>query len=138
MLVTTLYRLVGEPKPTVKQPVFPDVPAWTWYSDAVAWAYESGLAEGTGGGFDPNGPLTRESMTVLLCRFSALLELDTSGASLSGFQDAGSVSPWAADAMGWAVKAGVIRGAGGRLNPSGAASRAEAAAMLYRFLTLEG
>ena len=35
MLVTTLYRLVGEPKPTVKQPVFPDVPVWTWYSDAM-------------------------------------------------------------------------------------------------------
>ena len=138
MLVTTLYRLVGEPKPTVKQPVFPDVPVWTWYSDAVAWAYESGLAEGTGGGFDPNGPLTRESMAVLLCRFSALLELDASGGSLSGFPDADSVSPWAANAVGWAVKAGVIRGADGRLNPSGGTSRAEAAAMLYRFLTLEG
>ena len=61
--------------------------------------------------------------------------LDTSGkADLSGFTDASGVSPYAADAMGWCVKSGLIGGTdAGALEPRGAATRAQCAAILARF-----
>ena len=51
--------------------------------------------------------------------------------SLSAFADESSVSDWARDAMAWAVEAGLITGA--TLDPQGAATRSQAAAMLMRF-----
>ena len=50
------------------------------------------------------------------------------------FYDAGSVSPWAAEAVEWVVERGLLQGrAGGMLDPGGRLTRAEAAAMLVRF-----
>ncbi|KAB4834844.1 S-layer homology domain-containing protein, partial [Bacteroides thetaiotaomicron] len=54
---------------------------------------------------------------------------------LSGVADSGSISDWASDAMNWAVAEGIITGkSGGKLDPSGLASRAEVATMLQRFI----
>ena len=45
------------------------------------------------------------------------------------------MSPWAADAMLWATRQGIVTGKdGNRLDPQGKASRAETAAMLLRYL----
>ena len=51
------------------------------------------------------------------------------------FQDTDQVSPWAADALRWAVDRGILSGRGGGvLDPTGYATRAEAAQMLKVFL----
>ena len=48
------------------------------------------------------------------------------------FSDGNSVSVWAADAMNWAVSAGVINGMGdGTVAPQGTATRAQGAQILY-------
>jgi hypothetical protein len=58
----------------------------------------------------------------------------TADNALESFPDADQVSSYAAEAMNWAVSAGIIGGTGdGTLNPSGSASRAEVATMLQRF-----
>ena len=54
-------------------------------------------------------------------------------ASLDGFSDVDEVAGWAAEAMSWAVDAGLIQGSNNKLNPRGNATRAEAAAILMRF-----
>ena len=60
----------------------------------------------------------------------------TDGASAS-FRDADQISDWAREAMDWAVAQGILTGTdGGRLDPQGEATRAEAALMLQRFLYL--
>lgn len=71
-------------------------------------------------------------------RYAQLLGISTGGRdSLSGFSDSDSLSGWARDAMAWAVDAGVSSGLpDGTLTPAGTATRAEAAAMLQRFIRL--
>ena len=131
MLATVLWRMAGQPAPTSANP-FTDVPAGQWYTDAVAWAAEQGIVTGTGNGlFDPDGSITREQLAVMLHRFAGSA---AASADLSGFADASAISSWASEAMNWAVANGVLSGdEAGRLNPGGAATRAEVAQMLYNY-----
>ena len=136
MAVTVLHRLAG--RPSIPQdimplpgPTFLDVQPGRWYSDAVFWANYRGIATGVGSGrFAPHDSVTREQFAVMLYRFAAP---DYWVSTQLTFSDAGDVSPWAQDALRWAVNADILRGANGRLNPQGAISRAECAAMLLRF-----
>lgn len=129
-LATLLYRLAGTP--SAGQSSFIDVPANLWYSDAIAWAEETGVVNGVGDGkFDPLGAITREQLAVMLWRYDGEPE---STKTLDGFADAGCVSQWARSALAWAVEAGILKGMDGGLNPLGTATRAQAAAMLARYL----
>ena len=46
-IVTMLWRAAGEPAPESTESPFTDVPAGKYYTDAVAWAVENGIAKGT-------------------------------------------------------------------------------------------
>ena len=135
MLVTMLWRMSGEPKEQYALR-FSDVKDGAWYAEAVRWAASSGIV----GGYDartfgPDDPVTREQLAAILYRASAAGGKlpDGKSGSLSEFGDADAVSPWAADAVRWAVGCGLLRGSGGMLLPSRPASRAEAAAVLERY-----
>lgn len=138
MLVTVLWRYEGMPQEGKN--IFTDVPAGTWYTEAVQWAAENGIVNGVGNGrFDPDGELTREQMAAILYRYAEGRNLDvTARGNLSGFADASTVSGYAKDAMQWAVAEGLIGGMknGGRmvLAPSGSATRAQVATILMRFI----
>ena len=94
MAVTILYRACGCPEPAADAQVFDDVPADTWYSRAVAWASETGVAEGYGGGrFGPNDEVTREQMCTLAARICALP--GECPAALSDYTDDDRISSWA-------------------------------------------
>ena len=137
MLVTVLYRLEDEPDAagTIH---FDDVADNTWYSDAVAWAAEAGIVQGTGDGFDPNANVTREQIATILYRYAQKIGLDTSAkGDISRFSDGAKVSSWASDAMAWAVSVGLFRGDDtNSLNPQGDATRAEVATLLERLVKL--
>ena len=116
---------------------FPDVAEDQWYAEGVAWAAENKVVNGYDTGlYGPNDALTREQIATILFRYAKYAEMDTSAtADLSAFPDGGETSSWAADALSWAVGEGIINGKdGGKLDPTGEASRAEAAVMLQRFL----
>ena len=52
----------------------------------------------------------------------------------SEYQDGSRISPYAVEAMAWAVERGIITGMGnGILNPTGECTRAQIAAILCRF-----
>ena len=134
MLVTVLYRIDGEK--TAASSGFADVPAGTWYTDAVNWAAAAGIVTGTGTGFDPDGTITREQLCTILIRYmeTAGLELDQV-ADTSGLTDLNTVSSWAGDSVELCVKYGLIFGKpGGLCDPQGTATRAEIAAILARFV----
>ena len=137
MLVTVLYRLSGETAPAGGSG-FGDVPADAWFADAVAWASAAGIVNGRGQGFEPDEPVTREEIAVMLYRFMQHMGFDVSGsASLAGFPDGGKTSPWAQEAMQWAVSAGLFQGDdSGALNPGGEATRAEVATLVERLVKL--
>ena len=135
MLVTILYRLAGSPAVDGGS-AFTDVAGGDWYASGVAWASANGIVTGYGDGrFGPNDPITREQMAAILYRYAGFAGQSTAGrADLSGYTDAGQVSPYAAEAMGWAVDRGLITGvSAGTLAPGGSATRAQVATILMRF-----
>ena len=67
-MVTMLWRTMGQPAATDKVS-FADVPAGSYYAQAVAWAVESGITAGVGGGrFDPTATCTRAQIAAFLAR----------------------------------------------------------------------
>lgn len=134
MLVTVLHRLAGKPHGTGTS--FSDVPENSWYTDAVLWAKEEGIVTGHGSGFHPVDSITREQLVTMLFRYAttAGISIDGREKNLSGFVDRYGISPWADEAMEWAVATGLIDGKpGNRLEPQSVATRAEVAAILQRF-----
>ena len=67
-MVTMLWRTKGQPA-AASSASFADVPADSYYAQAVAWAVESGITAGVGGGrFDPNSTCTRAQIATFLYR----------------------------------------------------------------------
>ena len=138
MLVTLLSRMAGV-QGTVADAGFTDVPAGEWYTDAVNWAYSTGIVMGMGDGtFAPTATLTREQMAVILYRYATdyLGKDAVCDGDLTRFPDADKTSDWAVDALSWAVGTGLINGKGDLLAPKDYTNRAEVATILYRFNTL--
>ncbi len=133
-LVTILYRLEGQP--AVSGAGFPDVAAGSYCEKAVKWAAANGItAGGKDGLFRPNDSITREQLATFLYRYNNYKGyVVAKQADLSAFSDSGSVASYAKDALSWANGTGLVNGTSdGRLNPSGGATRGQAAAILHRF-----
>ena len=137
-LVTVLHRLAGTPEATGSS--FQDVVEGRYYTEAVAWAKETGLVKGvTPERFYPNSPVTREQFAAILYRYAQLQGQDVSNqADLSAYLDAGKLSHYAQSPMAWAVAEGLIRGVSETaLCPKASATRAQAAVILVRYFTWE-
>ena len=66
-MATFLWRVAGSPTPESGENIFADVPADSWYAQAVQWAYEQKITNGTGGGkFSPDAICTRAQMVQML------------------------------------------------------------------------
>ena len=103
----------------------------TWYGGALDWAVETGVSDGS----NLSAAITREQLATMLYRTFG--QPGTAG-DLSAFTDADRLSPFAADAMRWAVEVGLIKGLGnGILDPQGQATRAQVAAIMERYLKLK-
>lgn len=108
--------------------------AGAWYAAAQDWAVKHGVSDGT----SSDGKITREQLATMLYRYAqsrGLVKADVQG-DLSAFTGSASVSPYAVEAMRWAVGAGIVNGMDGKLNPQGEATRAQMATMLMRYAKL--
>ena len=101
-----------------------------WYAKAQEWATATGVSDGE----NPTGEVTREQLITMLWRYAGS---PTYTADLSGYVDTADISSWAQQAMCWAVATGVIEGdENSALTPKADTTRAQAAAMLMRFIEL--
>ena len=67
-MVTMLWRAMGQPA-VGGNASFADVPADSYYADAVKWAVDNGITAGVGGGrFDPTATCTRAQIAAFLAR----------------------------------------------------------------------
>ncbi len=138
-IVTILYRLEGQP--AVSGAGLPDVAAGSYCEKAVKWAVAAGITGGDGNGlFRPNDPVTREQLAAFLYRYHNYKGYPVGWqADLGAFPDGASVASYAREAFSWANGAGLINGtSGGYLNPSGRATRGQAAAILHRYCVNTG
>lgn len=133
MVVTMLWRMAGEPY--ASGTYFDDVSYGRYYTTAVAWSARNNIIEGSGANtFGVDDPITREQLAVILYRYAKYMNYSTTTSSLYGYDDANKVSSWAKDAMGWAVRNGVIGGVTNTtLCPNNTATRAEVAQMFMNF-----
>ena len=136
MMITIIYRTAKEPEAGVSS--FSDVEDGSWYSKAVAWGAENKIVNGTGNNmFSPDDYITREQLAVMLYNYSKLTEKSGNTTDISAFADTAAVSSWAKEAMCWAVGNKIVNGKGdGILAPTDGATRAEAAAIIRRFINL--
>ncbi len=139
-MVTVLYRLADTPAVEGSVP-FTDVKAGQFYSDALVWAYENGIAKGvTDQRFAPHASVTREQMVVFFARFAQLngQTVEAKG-DLSNYHDAGAISNYAKESMAWAVETGLIQGiTSTTLSPKTTSTRAQIAEVLLRYCTTFG
>lgn len=134
MAVTALWHLAGAP--SAEGTSFTDVPNGMWYTTAVAWAAQSGIASGNGKGkFSPTAAVTREQLAAFLYQYARVQGLDTAKGKLNAYTDGKTVSKWAVDGMEHAVGAGLISGSAGKLRPQASTTRAELAVVLERLMT---
>ena len=110
---------------------FSDVQTGSYYASAVAWAKDTGVANGfSADNFGVGTFISREQICIMLCRYlngSASGNADT---ILNAYPDGGNTSPWAKAGVAWAVENGII-GNSDYLNPNGNAGRAEVAQIIY-------
>ena len=138
MIVTILYRNAGEPGVAGVSNPFSDVPGDTWYTDAVKWASSNGIINGYGNGkFGPEDPVTKEQLAALIYRTQqASGKIPQNSSTGKSFADANRVSDWAEIPVSALNAQGVFGDLpGGSFSPRSAATRAEVASMLYRYLT---
>ena len=121
--------------------MFTDLTA-NWYKPAILWAYQNNVVAGTSPTtFDPEGPVTREQIAVILTQYMfhvLKMERTWTPADLSTFPDGAQVSGWAKEAMQDAVALGLINGTKAPdglvyLDPQGSAARQQVATILMNF-----
>ena len=139
-IVQILYNLEGTPAVSGTTP-FTDLTA-NWYKPAILWAYQNNVVAGTSPTtFDPEGPVTREQIAVILTQYMFhVLKMNRTWtpADLSTFPDGAQVSGWAKEAMQDAVALGLINGTKASdglvyLDPQGSATRQQVATILMNF-----
>ena len=108
---------------------FADVPANSYYADAVLWAAKNGITGGIGNGlFGPNQPCTRAQIVTFLWRAAGSPEPK----SMSSFADV-SMDAYYAKAVAWAVENGITTGTGdGKFSPDATCTRAQSVTFLFR------
>ena len=132
-----LLEVYKEPTGTA---TFTDVPADTWYTQAVLWANENNVVNGVGGDkFAPDDPVTREQMCVIMARFlenCVGMDLTAYKESEMTFLDQSEISDFAVESVKVCVALGLITGApaegGMKFQPQEPASRAAVAVVLER------
>ena len=108
----------------------------------MAWGADKGVIEGYSGGmFGGEDALSREQLATLLYRYARLVDKRDATADtgvLEQFADSAEVSGWSAQAMAWLVSNKLIVGRTDNcLAPKATVTRAEAAVILDRYLTLQ-
>jgi hypothetical protein len=126
---------LAEVKPA--KPSFADVKPGDWYYGYVEAAAGAGLVTGMEtGDFLPNERITREQLAVILVRG---LQRETAAQAIvdpkTEFVDDRGIAPWAKGYVVEAVRGGLISGyPDGTFGPKNSATRAEACAMISRYL----
>ena len=127
--VTFLWRAAGRPAPESRTMPFTDVPADSYYYDAVLWAVENGITKGTSSTtFSPDDTCTRTQIVTFLWRS----EQSPAAGSSNPFTDV-SADAYYADAVLWAVKEAITTGTTRTtFSPDAECTRAQIVTFLWR------
>uniref|UniRef100_UPI000EE8E785 S-layer homology domain-containing protein n=1 Tax=Clostridium sp. AM58-1XD TaxID=2292307 RepID=UPI000EE8E785 len=137
MFVTALYRLAGTPQVSGEGGAFGDVSADAYYANAVKWAAQKKIVNGTSATtFSPDAAVTREQMAVIMTNYAEQMGYSIpTPLKEAAFADSGAISAWVTKEVSAMQRAGIIQAKdGNRFDPQGNATRAEGSAVLHRFV----
>ena len=107
----------------------------SWYAKAQEWVITNGISDGE----NPTAAITRQELVTMLYRYAQIKGYDVSvgeDTNILSYVDATSISEYAMSAFQWACGSGLTEGdENGALTPLATATRAQAAAMIMRFLS---
>ena len=127
--VTFLWRAAGSPEPETRAMPFTDVPVGSYYYNAVLWAIENGITEGTSDTmFSPDATCSRAQIVTFLWRAGG----SPVASGNSAFTDVASDAYYAA-AVIWAEKNDITGGIGGGLfGSNNDCTRGQIVTFIYR------
>ena len=127
-IVTFLWRASGSPAPKATELPFTDVAADAYYAQAVLWAVENGITNGTSETtFSPDQTCTRAHAVAFLYRMSG-----SPAAAGSTFSDV-AADAYYRTAVAWAVEKGITNGTSGMtFSPDDTCTRGQIVTFLYR------
>ena len=125
----TVEAMFKAEQSTGKNP-FTDVPAGSYYEDAVIWAVDKGITTGTSATtFNPNGICTRAQAVTFLWRAAGSPAAKSSAMPFADVK-AGS---YYYDAVLWAVEQGITKGTSDTMfSPDATCTRAQIVTFLWR------
>lgn len=138
-LLQLLYEMEG--KPAAAKATFTDVAPDAPYADAVGWAEQVGICKGSGDGkCNPEAALSLQDMLTFFARYCEVkgVELETAkgfDAAAAGKVSMKNASRYAKASAELLVNAGLAPLHGESFDLNSAATRGEAAVLLYRFKT---
>ncbi len=109
------------------------------YQTAINWCYENNIMKGLNSiTFGTENEVKREEFALILQQLASYQgkNVTTDQNALIGFTDSSTISSWALDGMGWAVKNDLMNGSNQCLNPTDPIKRVEVAVMLSAFTDL--
>ncbi|MBQ2597583.1 MAG: S-layer homology domain-containing protein, partial [Oscillospiraceae bacterium] len=128
--VTFLWRIKGQPEPSLSESPFKDVRQGTWYYKAVLWAVEDGITAGSSATtFSPNNDCSRAQVVTFLWRMAGCEEPTLAE---NPFTDVAE-GRWYAKAVLWAFEHGITAGTSATtFSPTSACTRAQCMTFLFR------
>ena len=130
-VVTFIWRAYDSPEPQENENTFTDVVEGAYYEDAVQWAVENGITEGTTSTtFSPDDIVTRAQVVTFLWRAAGKPSVDEVAIS---FKDV-SEDSYYSDAIKWAVVNDITNGTSETtFSPNDECTRAQIVTFLYRY-----
>ena len=130
--VTFLWRAAGSPAPKSSEMPFEDVVKGSYYYDAVLWAVENGITDGTSATtFSPDAVCSRGQIVTFLWRSQKSPASD----SVNPFTDV-AADAYYNSAVLWAVKEDITNGTSSTtFSPDADCTRAQIVTFLWRALT---
>lgn len=127
--VTFLWRAAGSPAPKSTAMAFTDVPAGSYYYDAVLWAVENGVTKGTSDTtFSPNANCSRGQIVTFLWRS----QMSPDAAAANPFTDV-AADAYYTSAVLWAAERNITGGTSATtFSPSANCTRAQIVTFIYR------
>lgn len=135
MLVRAI-QIAGIETTQVNYP-FDDIEPSSGVGKAAAIAFSLGIVKGYQDKFRPNERITREEAATLVMRAYPLFHENVPEAANPAFTDSDAISSWAKESISKAWKLTIVQGYGNRFMPMAEVTRAEAAVMLNRMLSIQ-
>ena len=129
-VVTFLWRAAGKPDPASSESPFSDVKEGAYYYNAVLWAVEKGITNGTSDKtFSPDETCTRAQIVTFLWRYE---EQPAPAGTNNPFADV-KPNAYFDSAVLWAVEKGITNGTSATtFDPEDTCTRAQVVTFLYR------